>query len=203
MKVIVFGASGKTGLYVVQACQQQGLEVTAFVRTPAKLDHIQGVSVQQGDVFNQQSVSQAIADHDAVIVCLGSVGLKDTTTLTTGTKHVLNGMQEQGVSRLVALSAAGVGDSWSKIPLLSKILFKTLLKNIFADHVTQEEAILQTDLDWTIVRAAILKDKPATNRFVTDNALKTSGITRGDLGVFLAQQVTDTRFIKQSISITN
>ena len=72
MKVVVFGASGKTGVHVVEQALAAGHDVTAFVRTPAKLT-IQhpNLSVFQGDVMNAEQVDQAIAGQDAVISALG------------------------------------------------------------------------------------------------------------------------------------
>ncbi|MCB0065135.1 MAG: NAD(P)H-binding protein, partial [Caldilineaceae bacterium] len=84
------------------------------------------------------AVAKAVAHHDVAIVCLGSINLRDKTTLTAGTKNVINGMLRHDVQRLVILSAAGVNESWAQTPWLSRILFKTMLRNVFADHHTQE-----------------------------------------------------------------
>ena len=37
MKIVVFGASGRTGLQVVEQALAAGHQVTAFVRTPSKI----------------------------------------------------------------------------------------------------------------------------------------------------------------------
>jgi uncharacterized protein YbjT (DUF2867 family) len=37
MKILVFGATGKTGKLVVQQALENGFDVTAFVRDPAKM----------------------------------------------------------------------------------------------------------------------------------------------------------------------
>ena len=38
MKVIVFGATGKTGLHVCRQALEQGHQVTAFTRSVSKID---------------------------------------------------------------------------------------------------------------------------------------------------------------------
>lgn len=62
MKVIIFGATGGVGQSVVKQAIEAGFEVTAFVRTPAKLETAhENLQVIQGDAFNPTEVSAAIA----------------------------------------------------------------------------------------------------------------------------------------------
>ncbi len=70
-------------------------------------------------------------------------------------------MTRHAVERLVILSAAGVGESWRQVPLLVRVLFRMLLRNIHADHTAQEALVRTSSMDWTIVRAAILTADPA------------------------------------------
>lgn len=199
----MIGASGKTGNYVWRQALEQGHEVSVFVRTASKLDAgKKKVNVISGDVFSADSVAEAIAGHDAVIICLGSTGLGDTSTLTTGTRNVIAAMTRHDVPRLIVISSAGVGESWQQIGWMSRILFKTMLKNVFKDHIAQEALVKQADLDWTIARAGILTDKPASGDYRADNMAKTGKIARADLADFLVMQVTGKRYMRQAISVS-
>ena len=203
MNVIVFGATGKTGQHVCQRALELGHEVTAFTRSVNKISSESMLSVAQGDVTDAESVATAVANHDAAIIALGSNGLRDKTTLTFGTGNVVDGMTRHNVERLVILSAAGVGESWEQIPLMARILFKTMLRNIFADHTAQEAIVAGSTLDRTIVRAAILKDGPATGEYTPNNTGRVDHIGREDLADFLAKQITDGTYRKQAISVTS
>ena len=203
MKVVVFGATGKTGQHVWRAALEQGHDVTAFTRSPHKIGGNPDLRIVQGDVTDAASVAEAIAGHDAAIVALGSNGLRDRTTLATGTKAVVDGMVLHAVERLVVLSAAGVGDSWGQVSLLARVLFKTLLRNIHADHTAQEAIVRASSLDWTIVRAAVLSDDPASGK---TNATKTGKIVRigrADLAVFLVKEADEGAYGRQTISVTS
>ena len=113
MKLIVFGATGKTGQHVWRQALEQGHDVTAFARSVDKIDRgDSSVRVVQGDITDAESVASAVAGHDAAIVALGSNGLGDKTTLTAGTRNVVDSMTQHHVGRLVVVSAAGVGESW-------------------------------------------------------------------------------------------
>lgn len=203
MNVIVFGATGKTGQHVCQRALELGHEVTAFTRSVNKISSESMLSVAQGDVTDAESVAKAVANHDAAIIALGSNGLRDKTTLAVGTGNVVDGMTRHNVERLVILSAAGVGESWEQIPLMARIFFKTMLRNIYADHTAQEAIVAGSTLDWTIVRAAILKDGPATGEYTPTNTGRVDHITRDDLADFLAKQITDGTYRKQAISVTS
>ena len=203
MKVIVFGATGKTGRHVVATALERGHQVTAFGRSVDRLDIIDyALETYKGDVFDSDSVSRAVAGHDAAIVCLGSTGLRDKTTLAAGTRIVVDAMVEHGVDRLVVLSAAGVDDSWKQIPWSSRLLFRTMLRNVFADHHAQEAIVKQSPLDWTIVRAAVLKDDPATGSYTATNTAKTTKINRADVAACLVDQLDDPAKNRQAISVT-
>ncbi len=203
MRIIVFGATGKTGRHVVTAALEQGHEVTAFGRSVDRIDITDNaLHLHRGDALDPESVGSAVVGHEGVIVCLGSTGLGDKTTLTAGTKNVVDAMVEHGAKRLVVLSAAGVDDSWRQIPWSSRLLFRTMLRNVFADHHAQEKLVKQSPLDWTIVRAAVLKDEPAAGSYIASNTAKSSKINRADVAACLVDQLDDPTYSRQAISVT-
>lgn len=204
MRVIVFGATGKTGQHVLRAALGEGHEVTAFGRS---IDRIAiddpGLKTYRGDVFDADSVNAGLAGQEAAIICLGSTGLRDKTTLSVGTKAVIDAMVAENVRRLVVMSAAGVGESWNQIPWSSRLLFRTLLRNVFADHQAQEAIVGQSPLDWTIVRSAVLKDGPGTGSYTATNTGPITKINRADVAAALVDRLTDSTSSRSSISVTN
>ena len=73
MKLVVFGATGSVGRHVVEQALDQGHQVTAVARQPAKLakDHPR-LTRCAADVMNKKAVADAIAGQDAVVVTLGA-----------------------------------------------------------------------------------------------------------------------------------
>lgn len=203
MKLIVFGATGGVGQHVWKHGLEQGHEVTAFTRSPGKVDPGAGVRIAQGDVMDRDAVAEAVAGHDAAIIALGANGLRDRTTLTTGTRNVVDGMTRHGVGRLVVLSSAGVGESWGQVPLLARVAFWTFLRTILAEHAAQEAIVRGSSLDWTVVRAAILNDDPASGRVTATNEGKVGRISRADLAEFLVTEASAATHSGQAISVTS
>lgn len=140
MKIIVFGATGGTGQFVVQQALEEGFEVTAFVRTPSKLKIVHGnLTTIKGNAFNQGEVTAAIKGHDAVVSCLGSSqGMKKSTELQEMTKIIVTGMEKNGVKRIVYIASAGIHN---ELPGISGKLIMRVLKNTLIDHRVATDCI--------------------------------------------------------------
>jgi putative NADH-flavin reductase len=72
MKLLIFGATGGTGRQLVNQALQQGHEVTAFVRNPAKMTtQHEKLKVVKGNIMDCHSVGAAVAGQDAIFSALG------------------------------------------------------------------------------------------------------------------------------------
>jgi putative NADH-flavin reductase len=101
MKLLIFGSTGSIGRLLIEQALEQGHEVTAFARNPAKLD-IQhpNLKVVQGDVLNLASVEQAVQGQDAVLCVLGSGSKRKGTIRSEGTRQIIRAMEKTGVRRV-------------------------------------------------------------------------------------------------------
>ena len=207
MKLVIFGATGGTGRQVVEQALDQGHRVTAFARTPDKLD-IQhpNLDVAQGDVMDLPSVEQAIQGQDAVVCILGSGQLKSNIR-SEGTRQIIQAMEHTGVRRLICQSTLGTGDSWGNLNFFWKyVMFGFILRHVFADHELQESYVQQSNLDWTIVRPGSFVDGDRTGEYRhgfpgTDKTLKLK-ITRGDIADFILKQLADDTYLRQMPSLS-
>src|SRR5205814_2611470 len=72
MKLFVIGATGRTGEEIVQQALARGHYVTAFVRSPKAVDfRHERLGVLEGNVTNEEQLSEATQNHDAVVSALG------------------------------------------------------------------------------------------------------------------------------------
>lgn len=205
MRIIVFGATGGTGREVVRQALAEGHQVTAFVRNPKRpINGDERLQAVVGDALDPQAVAEAIAGQDAVVVALGSRDRGKVRVRGEGTANVIRAMETHHVPRLVVVSAGGVGDSYREVPLLIKALIKTVLRHTYRDHEEQERHVLNSELDWVIVRPAMLTDGPATGRYHDSMANGDSGsgkVSRADVAGFVLRQLGDDRYLRKAVSI--
>jgi len=123
LRVVVFGATGKTGEQAWKLLLEAGHDVTVFGRSVKRRYADEPVTKVQGDVLDAEAVSKAIKAQDAVLVCLGPVSTKDRATLSQGAANIASAMTAHGIRRVVFISAVGVGESWQQIPWYWKLVF--------------------------------------------------------------------------------
>lgn len=208
MKVIIFGATGTVGKELVKQALEKGYDVTAFVRNPEKLqngDH-PNLSICKGDVLNAGEVENGLKDQDVVLCALGDGRAGKVRAL--GTKNIIEGMNKTGQKRLICQTTLGMGESYGNLNFLWKhIMFGFLLRKAFQDHKFQEQDILKSNLDYTIVRPSALTDGVLTNQYeigFDGNVKKLSlKISRSDVADFMLQQIAAKNHSRKAVSISN
>ena len=213
MKVILFGATGFSGKGILAEALKHGHEITILVRDASKVQiKHKKLTIIEGNVLDPLTVASALHHQEAVIQCLGVGGKGDgkpTTFISDATKVIVNEMQKQNIKRLVAMSNVGAGNSIAFQPwVFTKIIlpyFMKWLKVIIEDKNRMEPIIMNSNLDWTIVRCPNIVDKSAKgtcNATLDGKGLKLS-ITLPDLSKFMIEQLTQKVFIKQAPSVSN
>lgn len=206
MKLVVFGASGRTGKEIVKQALAQGYEVTAYVRDPSKmtLEH-DDLHITTGDIYDYSTVTQAIQEQDVVICSLGTNDLGKATVRSEGTATIIKAMKENHVNRLIVISAMGIAESWSSLSLINRLFFATILRNTRQDHENQEVLVKDSDLDWTIIRPSGLTEAPRTESYAIGENIhaKTSRIARADVAHAIIKEVNDNTFVHKAVTITN
>ncbi len=209
MKLIVFGSTGGTGRQIVAQALEQGHDVTAFVRSPEKLNQKhEKLHVVKGDVLDVDSIEQAIQEQDVVLCTLGLSAVMDKSNLrANGTKNIILAMEKAGVKRFVCQSTAGFGDSRETLPFLMKyFIVPFILRRVWADHEIQENHIKASQLDWIIARPTALTDGEHTGSYqhgyTADNKTVTSKVSRADTADFMLKQLTDNCYLHKTPCIS-
>jgi putative NADH-flavin reductase len=208
MELTVFGATGGTGLHVVQQALDAGHRVTAVVRDPARLrvPAADGLSVVTAALDDQQAVERAVTGADAVVDALGASGRGPTTVRADAARVIIAAMRATGARRLVTISASGAHTTGDSLPirLLVKPLLGRVLRHAFADMRAMEEIVRASELDWTIVRPPQLTDGPRTGRVrrqVGANVRGSFRIARADLAAAVLAAVPDDEVRGASLSV--
>jgi putative NADH-flavin reductase len=213
MKIVIFGASGYSGKEILTQALAQNHQVTALTRSAKSVSIVhKNLTIVEGNVLDAATVRAVLQGQDAVIQCLGIGGKGDgkpTTFISDATKIIVAEMEKTQVKRLIAMSNVGAGNSRAFQPwVFNKIIlpyFMNWLKVIIDDKNIMEPAIMNSSLDWTIVRCPNIVEKPAKNKVTAtlDGKKLKLSITNADTANFISQQLTDKTFSKQAPSISN
>jgi putative NADH-flavin reductase len=195
MRVVVFGATGRTGRHLVEGALGRGREVTAFVRDPSKLaaEH-ERLRVVEGDVMDAAAVERAVVGQDAVLVALGHGKGRPKDVLAGGARNIVDAMKRHGVRRIVNLTGAGVRDAEDEPGIFDRVmvaLLKRLQRDLLRDSERQAEIIKGSSLDWVIVRGTVLTDGPRKGEYRVGPVGKNSGtrISRADIVDFMLDRL--------------
>jgi len=205
--ILVIGASSGTGLETVKCALEEGYRVRAFARSADQigLDH-PSLERYTGDATVPADVRQALTGMDAVIQTLGvkagpEMVIRGTTLFSKATRVLVEAMEAEGISRLVALTGFGAGDSRNQGGCLYDLGFNAILGRVYDDKNVQEHLIRSSDLAWTIARPVILTDRPASRRYrvALDPADWGPGtIARADVADFLVKQVASEEYLRKA-----
>ena len=201
MKIVVFGASGGTGIEIVKQALAAGHLVTAFVRNPAKIEVAHpNLILFQGDVLDADAVEKAVAGQEAVISALGPTRPPVAGMMATAAKNILAAMKKHDIHRLVSTTGAGVRDAQDKPKLmdhLMKALLSLLAAEVLRDSAANVDILRASTTDWTIVRFPRLTDGPRSGKYRVGYVGKDSGsqLSRADGADFVLKELVERKYI--------
>jgi len=207
MRVLIFGATGRTGKHLIAQALAQGHFVTAFARTPSKLSiSHERLHIVQGDVLDVASVEKAVEGQEAVFCVLGLKFGGPTTTLVKGTQHIIQAMKRHGVQRILCVLTAGFLDEQADF-LIGKLLlwfYRVYPKALLEPTRLQFQELQQSGLKWVAIRAVVLDEGPRKGyyRVVVENIPKGGyRINTGDMAEFMLRQLSSDEYIRQAPAI--
>lgn len=207
MRLLAAGASGRTGRLFVANALDRGHEVTALVRDPSHFDvSHERLRVVQGDVLVANTLPPAVAERDAVVSMLAPRPRRNGRVYVEGTRNLADAAADSGVRRFVVVSAEGAGVRPDVLPLAYRIVLRIpVVARLYPDIARMEDELeKRIDLDWTIVRPAVLTDGPRTGAYRTavgDVVPRGLRVSRADLAHFLLWVVESGEYVRQRIAL--
>jgi uncharacterized protein YbjT (DUF2867 family) len=189
MKVFIVGIAGGVGSRLARRLVAAGDEVDGLYRRPEQGERLaaDGVSATLGDLveLTPEELAGLIRGSDVLVFSAGAGGEggpEATTAIDgTGLTTAIAAARLAGVRRLLLVSVfpeAGRGRH---------------LSDTFEHYMeVKKEAdveLVGTDLDWVILRPAMLTDEPGTGRIALAAALRHTQVTRDDVAATLAELV--------------
>jgi putative NADH-flavin reductase len=157
--------------------------------------------VVEGDAYTGEGVSEAVDGADAVVSLLGQTSDGPDDLLAVAGDHVAGAMAEHGVSRLVTLVGAGVREEGEAPSLSGRVmggLLKLVAREVLEDAEEHVERVRGTDLEWTVVRAPRLTEKPGSGDYrAGDVDLGFESVARADVARFVLDCVEGREYVRE------
>ncbi len=167
MRILLLGATGRTGRLLLKQALQRGHEVIVLVRDRHKISFTDpNLKVMQGHPADRTCLDTAMKGCDAVLSTLNISRYNDFpwTPLRTPKDFLSNVMTQliplceaHKIKRVIFTSAWGVGDTEKDMPGWFRWLVKkSNLRYPYQDLYRTEELVKKTSLEWTAVRPVVL-----------------------------------------------
>jgi putative NADH-flavin reductase len=202
MRLAIFGATGKTGTFLVEQALAAGHQVAVLARDPSKVQSVahKRLRVVEGAADQVEAIAEVVRGADAVISAMGG----GQGTLSTFGENVLYAMKHANVKRIVSLVGASVrqpGDQKSFGRTMLHLITRLIASSTLEDGERHARILAGSDLAYTLVRPPRLTDGPATGRIdhgLTVPVGPTSSISRADLATFMLRSAVDNLYIRQA-----
>src|SRR5215813_9393266 len=151
-RLFILGATGRTGRELVDIALTRGHQVTAFVRSPAKVTRRDPrLTVVKGDPRNADELSRAMPGHDAVLSALGPLpreAMTRTTLLEESASSAMTALLRSGVRRFLVVSSAMLFPGGGPVAALLRLMLRPHVRDLKA----MEERVSAAAIEWTIAR---------------------------------------------------
>lgn len=206
MKIVVFGANGKTGTLLVEQALAKGHEVIAFIRKPGSvMTENLNLKVVVGNLNETLKLKDALTGADACFSTLGGGSLTHhSPEIVNGIDNIVRIMEQEVVPRFIYLSSFGAGESKNFMPLIMRFFLVNLMLRVpLADHNANEQRIAKSKLQWTVVRPGGLNDGPLTGSLKygigKPNLKGNANISRANVAAFMLEQAENLNYNKKAV----
>ena len=156
MRIVVFGASGRTGRLVVKDAVEREHAITAFLRDASKQWFPDAVKLFQGDPNDATAVGDALSGADAVISAMGPIEGVTTDEVSHLTQTIVDVMQRSGPRRLVLPGNTTV---FTDDEITGEFA------NVAAEHRRDLTIVRNSRLEWTMLAPAMLRDDDVAGEY--------------------------------------
>jgi len=215
MKILLLGATGRTGKQIIKEAIKRGHIISAIARDPEKLKDFD-IPITQGTPYDYETVEKALTGCEAVINTLNVSRKSDNPwaqltapkdMISKSATNCIEAMEKFGIKRFIALSTIGAGRSWKTSPgILKFIVSVSNLRFAFGDHGRQEEILENSSLNYTICRAPMLSNELNDKGAVaTPEGEKPASrvLSRNSAAKFFLDIIENDQHIRKTISLSD
>lgn len=177
MKILLLGATGRTGKLVMDEAIRRGYTLNCLVRDAKKIkSRHEHLRIFEGSPEKPADLEAAIQGCEAILNVLNISRTSDfpwaklrtpPTFLSDVMSTLIRLAQKYNINRVIICSAWGASETKKDVPAW----FRWFIDNsnigfAYRDHERQEKLLRKSSLSWTIVRPAGLTNSKRTQKII-------------------------------------
>ena len=196
-KILILGASSPTGKTLITHLQTlKNIDISCYVRSPEKLSSFKNIKIIKGDVTDLINLSKSMKGMDIIIALLKG------EKLVTQAENIVKSMKGNNVKRIVWMTGMGIHH---EVPGPIKEILDKLVESQ-PDYVKAADTIMNSGLDYTLLRGAHLTDGNNMKYYIQKEGepLRCNTCDRIAIAKFLGEVIINPELYKnESIGLTN
>lgn len=205
MKILLLGATGRVGSFLVNLLLDANIELVLLVRDESKIT-IQHdlLTVLSGNTLNVQDLQKATENVNGVISALNTDGVN---TLSRTMELLIPLLEKKNINRIVTIGTAGILQSRLVPSTLRYLSPESKRKSTTAaiDHERAYQFLKASQLNWTVVCPTYLPDGPIRKKYrLVENFLPLDGksISTGDTAYFAFKEFFECKYNRTRVGIS-
>ncbi|MBE9057332.1 SDR family oxidoreductase [Sphaerospermopsis sp. LEGE 08334] len=200
--IFVAGASRGVGQEIAKYLTAHNMKVKALLRTEVVAKELEAIGVHPvlGDALKVDDVEKAILGNEpiqAVISTLGGLPTDGVKPDFIGNKNLIDAAVKAKVQKFILVTSIGCGDSVGALPPQAL----EALKPVLIEKEKAEQHLINSGLNYTIIRPGGLKSEPATgNGILTAEPRIVGSIHRADVAELVCRCLNSTNANNQILS---
>jgi putative NADH-flavin reductase len=217
LKIVVIGATARSGRVIIAQALEAGYEVTGLARSPEKFGYEHAnLTLVKGDVRDVETLEAALTGDEVVICMVGKSAPTDPAAeigevdlYTVMGANLIEAMQSKGNRRLIIASSTGVehrvpreatepeGDTMSDA-------WRFNARYLYNDMADMETMIEDSGLEYVLLRPGFMVEEPARNDLqfsINGGTPKQRTITYEDFSAFTLAQVNSDEYLGRAVGM--
>lgn len=201
MRIVVAGGHGKVARLFGELLSTRH-ELVGLIRDPDQAPDLNAVGMEHEvvdlEVVTVSELARTIEGCDALLFAAGAgpgsgASRKETVDYAAAIKS-LEAAHTSDVSRFLIVSSMGTDN-----PPSDDSVFSVYLRA----KARADRAVVESGLDWTVVRPGRLTDEPGTGKVELARRVPRGGIPRRDVAAVLAAALEDARTIRRLFEVVS
>jgi uncharacterized protein YbjT (DUF2867 family) len=200
VNVVIVGGHGKIALRLEKLLAERGDSPRGIIRKTEQAPDLEEIGAEPIvlDIENVDDISDALAGADAVVFAAGagpgSGPARKRTVDYGGAAKLADAARSQGIRRYVIVSSIGADhpDSWTDE-----------MRPYFEAKAEADSYLVESGLDYTILRPGFLTDDPGTGKVQIAEDLERGSVTRDDVAVVISEVLVADNTIGKAFDLTN